>query len=596
MKKSVIILLSVLLLILPIINAQENPTNEIETEIEKAFSCLESKVGEDCKNINDVEELALTILATPNDVLYESCVNKLSNKIKTDNSLGTIKETALGILALNHAGKDTKELENWLISKEKNPLEIEWFLQVDSNKQTTCNITYDTKDYFSFNMSENKRITPLGTRGDCFSLDRNFWLNIKPGCYNNKTFTVSCYDDFYTNLFYQQIDNPERIFVSDNTISSPAYNRINLLVESRCFAPSQRSSCKFEENVWTTYALLKTGHSIEKYMPYIYAMGETDENQRYLPDAFIYLLNFDAQNYADNLISIQRSEGHWNIPNTPYNNIYDTALALLSLGVSTDEKTKKAKDWLVYTQQNSDGCWRNNVKDTAFVLWAIERREGKTIAGDVIRCEEMGYTCTSSNNCADTGIEGGYYCDRSGAICCSELKRCTEISNGKVCEGDEICSGTTIKSKDTETCCLSECVEEEELNDCEEQGGSCYSSACGPNYISLNFSCESQTKSCCKYSPKEKKEDKDNSWVMFLILGLVIFLVIVLIIIFREKLKALFFKLKNNKKGGGNNNGFNSGGGMPPRGPGNIPPQRYQRSQMPMRRPPLPPQRPMPPQ
>lgn len=606
MKKRVILLFGILsLLLIPFIFAEENETTTLtgsieNPEVEKAFSCLETKVGDSCQNINSVEELALTILATPKDIVYESCVKKLESKLTGSNINSiSIKDVSLSILALNHAGKETKNLQEWIISQERNPLEIEWFLQVDSNKATKCNITYNTKDYYEFNLSDNKRINLLKSRGDCFTIEKNFWLKVKPGCYNNQTFTVSCQEDFNTNLFYQQTNNNERIFVIDNTISSPAYNRVELLVQSRCFSPTKQGSCNFEDNVWATYALAVTGNDIQKYMPYIYAMAESSENQKYLPDAFIYLLNINSQNYATRLISSQRSEGNWNIANTPYTTIHDTALALLSLGISTDEKTQRARDWLVYTQQGSDGCWRSNVKDTAFVLWSIERRPGKTVAGEVVRCEDLGYSCVSTNNCVSGGILNQYYCSSLGAQCCSELKRCTEISGGKICAENQECSGTTIKSKDTNVCCLSECVEKKVLSECEQESYSCLENPCSGNYISQDFSCN-DGKYCCKYSPQTTKPKEKKSGIIWLIIGLIVLALIVLLIVFREKLKVFLFKLKNNKKGGGANNNQNNNGFPPRGGPGNYPPQRYPRP-IPMRpgmnRPPFPPQRPqMPPQ
>ena len=450
-------------------------------------------------------------------------------------------------------------------------------------------------------MSENKRITPLKSRGDCFTLEKNFWLKIKPGCYNNQTFTISCQEDFNSNLFYQQTNNNERIFVIDNTISSPAYNRVELQVQSRCFSPTKQGSCNFEDNVWAAYALAVTGNDIQKYMSYIYALAESGENQRYLPYAFIYLLNINSQNYATRLVSLQRSEGNWNIANTPYTSIHDTALALLSLGVSTDEKTQRARNWLIFTQQGSDGCWRSNVKDTAFVLWSLERRPGKTVAGDIVRCEDLGYSCVSTNNCASGGILSQYYCSSLGAQCCSELKRCTEIANGKICSENKECSGTNVKAKDTDVCCISECVEKQVLSECEQESHSCFANPCSGNYVSQDYSCN-DGKYCCKYSPQPKPDKKEGSFnIIWLIVGLILLALIILLIVFKEKLKVLLFKLKNNKKGGAVNSNPNVNSSFPPRGgPGNYPPQRYPRP-MPMRpgmsRPPFPPQRPqMPPQ
>ena len=106
--------------------SQQNPS-----KIENAFTCLESKVANKCSSLS-IEEISLTILASPENVIDE-CVDALKAKMSNDGSFGTIKETALAVLALDHVSQDTAKSESWLLDQNKTPSDLIWYLEQDSN-------------------------------------------------------------------------------------------------------------------------------------------------------------------------------------------------------------------------------------------------------------------------------------------------------------------------------------------------------------------------------------------------------------------------------------------------------------------------------
>jgi len=129
-----------------------NPESNKE-KVELAFECLEEKAS-DCSGLS-TQEIALTILATP-DNIFDDCVDELKSK-ESSNNWGNVRDTALAILALKHAGEDTEPSEEWLMKQNRTPTSLEWFLQQDSTTATECHLAYNTQDY-TINIGENKKI------------------------------------------------------------------------------------------------------------------------------------------------------------------------------------------------------------------------------------------------------------------------------------------------------------------------------------------------------------------------------------------------------------------------------------------------------
>jgi len=582
MKKvgAFIILLLLVLSLESFASAENNSINDSETnyssssttqqqdlsKIEKGFECLEEKVGDDCSGAGTVQELALTILASPNNV-FDECVDKLKAK-ESNNHYGNVLDTALAILALNHAGEDTDDAEQWLLSKNMSATDLTWYLQQDSNEAAQCKISYSGNDY-TINVADNKKID--SSAGSCLSLAQsNFWLQVSQSCYD-KEFAISCDKKFIATLLYRYKNSPI-IYVLSDTESEPAFGTINLKIRAKCFGID---SCDYEGSVWATLALLKTGHNVEDFIPYVIALAEP--NKRFLPNSFIYMItNFNE--YGTKLIEEQKLGNYWQADSTAYNKFYDTGLALLALFDSSAEQVVKARDWALFSQ-DSNGCWNsNNIRDTAILLWALEGRAGRSVSGaGVTYCSEANYFCIPREDCPSNQQLENYFCSGLGSVCCmsENLKLCSEYG-GEECLADEVCIGNEKKSADIMHCCVGECSERTVQNECESMGYICKSS-CSENQEQISYACDSG-EVCCRTKTTPKK----SYWWIWLLIILILIVAGAIAWIFRDKLKLWFFKLKSK---------FRKDKGRPPQtGPGYPPRPGFP----PIRRQPMPVGRPIP--
>ena len=553
---------------------------ENHTAIEEAFSCLEEKAA-DCSALS-TQEIALTIMATP-DNIFDDCVAELQDR-ENSGHWGNIRDTALAIIALNHAGKNTAASEEWLMQQNQTPTDLIWYLQQDSNEAVECHIGYDANDY-SININENKKID--SSAGSCLTrAQSNFWLKVENDCYD-KTLQIGCDKDFIANLIYRNKDSPT-IYILEGTSSAPAYGTIELSVNSKCFGDS---SCDYEATAWATLALLETKHNVEQYIPYIVAMSET--NERYLPTAFSYIMtNFD--DYANALIIEQKLGNYWEAKSSSYNKYYDTGLALQALSSSTAEPITKAKEWLFFSQ-GANGCWQNSARDTAMILWALEGRAGRTgssdpsdpdSTGDVTYCSEANFFCIPSGECSGSeDVGNNYFCSSLSDTCCTNqnLKTCAE-NNGQVCTSDEICVGNSKQSTDTDVCCTGTCEDRPETNSCEAAFYTCADTCSEFQEPLSTYSCD-QGQSCCK--TKTTSSDEGSSVWIWILLVLILITLGAIGYVYREQLKLYWFQLKTKfKKDDGKGKGLRGprGPGVPPR-PG-FPPIRRgppQRRPMPSR-------------
>ena len=539
-------------------------------KISDGFDCLEEKIG-DCSGLT-TQELAYTILATP-DNAFDDCVAELNNRKSSDN-WGNVRDTALAILALDHAGEDTTSSEEWLLEQSRTPTDLIWYLEQDSNEAVECHIGYDSSDY-SINIGENKKID--ANAGSCLiRAHSNFWLEVIPECYN-KEFIIECDEDFIATLLYKNKNSPI-IYSLEGTDSSPAFSSIKLKVTSKCFGTS---SCEYESTAWATLALLKTGHNVEEYIPYVIAMASS--NEQYLPDAFAYMAaNYEY--YATQLIASQKLGNYWEAKNSAYNRYYDTALALIAIGSSSSEKVTNSRDWLLFSQ-GANGCWQNSIRDTAIVLWALEGRAGRGSGGSgggVTYCSQAGYFCIPSNDCPTSEDVGdNYFCSSLSDTCCmtENLQSCSSYG-GTECASEEVCVGNERRTIDTDNCCTGECTEKTEETECESMFYTCRDS-CSDNQETVSvYSCDG-FQVCCK--TKTSKESEGGAWWIWVIIILISAVLGAIGYIYREKLKLFWFKLRTKFKKDKGRGGMAPQGprpGMPPR-PG-FPPIR----RMPMRTPP----------
>ena len=508
-------------------------------KIENGFTCLEEKAI-DCSTLT-TQDIALTILATP-DNIFDSCVTELESK-KTLNHWGSVRNTAIAILALKHAGKDTKLSEDWLLEQERIPTELIWYIQQDSDIETRCNIIYDSRDH-RITIGENKKID--SNAGPCLDLARDdFWLKIDSDCYDEE-FSIECDQDFIANLLYKDKHSPT-LYILEGTGSASASSSIELKIKSKCFGSN---SCDYEATAWATLALSKTGHNVEE---------------------FIYMLT-SYDDYATQLITNQdQVRSYWDVSDSKYTRFYDTALALIAMGSSSAVQVTDAKNQLLL-DQGSNGCWQDSVQDTAIVLWALEGRAGRASAdsdsttGGVTLCSEVDYFCIPSYDCPDSEKAIKYFCSVSEVCCIKEnLKTCSDYY-GKECDTNENCIGNKRKATDTDNCCTGTCKEKSDETECEENFYSCMDTCSDYQEPIPAYSCDN-SQICCKM--KDATEDEESTWWIWILVVLILAILGAIGYIYREKLKLAWFKIKNkSKKGKGK-------GGIPPRGPRpGMPPPR----------------------
>lgn len=528
-----------------------------QSDIDQGFRCLEEKAG-DCSSLSN-QEIALTIMATP-DKIFNQCVSELKSR-KTDSNWGNVRDTALAVLALKHAGESTKTSEEWLLNQTRTPTDLEWYIQQDSNSASECVFSYGGQDY-PVSIGDNKKIS--ADAGTCLTrAQSNFWFKINPSCYD-KEFSIQCDKAFIGSLLYKS-SGSETIHVLEGTTSAPAFGSIKLSVNSKCFGSS---SCDYEASAWAITALLRTGHDVSTYLPYLIARGEN--NERFLPNAFIYMsTNFN--DYASNLISQVKLGNYWLADSSAYNKFYDTALALISLGSSSAEQVQKSKDWLVFSQ-GTEGCWQNSVRDTSIVLWALTGKAGKSSSssgsnttGTTTYCTQANYFCIPTADCPSAeNVGGNYFCPSLSETCCMKenLKTCSALG-GSICGSDKVCVGNERKSLDSPSCCTGECVARELENECEANFYTCANSCSSSQEAVSVFACTGG-QVCCK--TKTESQSGGSLWWLWLLIALLV--LGILGWIFRDKLKTFWTNLKNKKKGGAVTSSSSSQG---PRGPG-VPP------------------------
>jgi hypothetical protein len=531
-----------------------------DSKTEEGFKCLEEK-AKDCSSLT-TQEVALTILATP-DNIFDDCVAELRSR-KSQDHWDNVRDTALAVLAMKHAGEDTEASETWLLAQEETPTDLEWYMQQDSNVASECHIGYQSNDYI-INVGANKKIDR--NAGVCLTrAQSNFWLKVNPNCYEEE-FSIECDQSFIASLLYKNKNAPT-FYILEGTDSEPAFGSIKLTVKSKCFG---EGSCDYEATIWTTLALLETGHNIEDFIPYIVAMSDT--NERYLPESFIYILT-NYEDYATQLIAEQKLGNYWEAPSSAYNRYYDTSIALIALGSSSSEQITKARDWLLFSQ-STNGCWQNSVRETAVVLWALTGRTGRTATGgSTTRCSEADYFCIPTADCvAGEDVGNNYFCPSLSTTCCTDenLKTCSEY-DGEECSTDELCVGNERKSTDIEDCCTGECKPRPVGTECEDEYFYTCKDECSDFQEEIDYSCDSAERVCCR----TKTEEPSSQWWIWVLIILIIAVLVAIGFIFRHKLKLLLFRIKSKfKKDKGKRGPSPRGPPRPPR-PG-FPPVRRPR-------------------
>jgi len=545
MKKRGLLFLCLFLVLSISLIAAQNETDQ--TKVNKAYQCLTDKVSGKCSTLSP-EEKVFSALATG------ICKSDLTgdSKFKTD-----VKYTSQAILAMN----GNSDGEAWLLSRNETPTELVWFLEIEASEPASCSVQYSGQSY-TVNIDENKKLS--SNAGSCLILAQdNYWLRVSPTCYGTE-FSISCNQNFLTTLLFKK-STSLTIHVSKKTSSAASGGTTKEKVESYCFA--QGSSCNYEASLWAALVLDSRGKDVSAYLPYLITLA--DENQRFLPEAFLYALTANME-FKVSLLSKQKSSQWWMESGDKF---YDTALALYPLQSESPQEKTNAKIWLLNVQDTS-GCWgNNNIRNTAFILASIwPRQTGGGGGGTELEdCEDNNYYCISTAACdeAEGKILSEFDCP-SLYKCCTEpmvVETCAEMG-GEICSSNKICTGGRELDapglRTGETCCYDgSCTVEQESSACELNSGTCTTGECASDEEESSDSCDAAAKICCV-----QKTGGASYWWIWVLLILII--LIVLGIIFRNKLRMAFRK----------------SGGKPTQGPPRYPPYPPAGYQRPMMRPP----------
>jgi len=559
-----ILIIFLILISFSLLQAQISPEEE-EEKIDNAYSCLADKVEGECSSLSP-EEKIFSLLAINqcraeviNDSSDEECWPAGSCRLKT---------TAQAVLALNSAGINTDDAQQWLLSQNKIPSELTWYLQIESNDQTTCTIEH-TGFSGTINIMEDKKIS--GDAGQCLSLAQsNYWLEIStsPFCYNQE-FSISCDKDFFTTLLFRKQDSPI-IHVSQEISSAAAGGTTIEKVESFCFREGGIGNpCNYEGSLWAALVLNSLEKDMSSYLPYLITLAE--DNQRFLPDAFLFLITNDPE-YSDSLLSKQKTIGiqyYWQESGDMY---YDTALALFPFKHETILEKTNSKQWLLETQ-DTNGCWQDNTRNTAFILASIWPRDffidGNGDGNGLQDCVSAGNYCVNKGSCEGQVLSD--YCSGVLFECCtlpSKQQTCAQ-KDGIVCSSNQICTGKEVSAADTSKCCIDGGIcktkTEPVISECEKQLGICKTS-CLDDEERVYYECEFTGDVCCV--PKTTTE-KSYIWIWIL---LILIVLVVIGIIFRDKLRNFWLRIKSKSRR--SKPGPRPGYGRPPPRPPHYPIRR----------------------
>jgi hypothetical protein len=451
------------------------------------------------------------------------------------------------MMAYNNINKNTDDIKNWLMNQTAAPTDIVWYLQIDTNNRSQCTITYDNSSR-RITINEDKTIT--SGAGTCLSLaSNNYWLEVNSRCYD-KEFKISCDADFLTSTFYKKRTG-STYYVTTSTQTGAPNVELEVKIESICF--KQAGACNYEGSLWATLAINKKDSSIRaKALPYLIALSQETSTKRYLPSGFLYsLTSFDE--YLTELSTQQNTRGYWQTSD-PSRRYYDTAVALMSLYGRASEQADKASEYLLEPAVQGDGCWNNNLRDTAFLLYSANPKTPVTGTGisPSSRCEDFSYDCMLAPNCEELNGSSlpNFYCSGVNIICCDKSAPAEETCSqkgGTTCSYDEDCSGGSFtEASGTTLCCLDgTCTakpETSEVNECEDAGYSC-EFQCSAEQESQTLVCLDSTMECCSIPAAAAGT---SYWWLWLLIILII--LIGLAIFYRKQLPVWWFKIKSKFK------------------------------------------------
>lgn len=417
------------------------PEDDDSEKINAAFNCLDERVAATSISLEEAVFAALTKVPG----------TKAADKIEQEKSSSAdcwpksgcgVKESAQAALAKLSMGESVEEITAWLVTKSGMPKELTWYLQISigDNGPATCVVNYDGSDH---SVSVNEEMKLSGSAGSCFNLaNSDYWLKIKTNCLE-KEFNIQCDKEFKTNLLYEK-SSGGTIYVSSQTHGASSGAWTVEAITARCFR--EGNDCDYEASLWGAVALYANGEDVSEFAPYLRALSS--ENGKYFPSAFLVAILEGGENHYSKIIENQRArpEGaYWEMPNTPHNKYYDTALGMLALGgAGSSEITNANTIGYLFKKQDASGCWNNNnIRDTAFLIYAAQWLRG---TGGGVECYinsdcSEGYVCEDGNCVSEAVLE----CNNNGVM--NDSEQCDGNDFGTFSDGvgqcDEYNSGFT---------------------------------------------------------------------------------------------------------------------------------------------------------
>lgn len=480
MKKRELFLLGFALISLIFISGYVSAQTEYRVEINNAFTCLDSRIGNATLTLEEAvfSALAKNTASKINDTINSA---KSGSAFCWPSSSCTVKQTAQVALAKKEMNENVGNITAWLKTKVGVSDELTWYLQIiiEGNKPASCTID-DGSDH-PISINEFMRIG--GSPGGCLQFaNSDNWLKIQDSCLD-KEFNIQCNESFKTNLLYEKKSQTqfEGYFISPQTHSAAAGGWTMEKITALCF--KEGNKCNYEASLWAATALYANGEDVAEFSPYLRALAS--DNQRYFPSAFLVAILEGRTDHYSNLIASQtvRPAGsYWQMTNSPYNKFYDTSLAMTALGGASapEIQTGNTIGYLI-EQQDENGCWNGgNIRDTAFLIYSAG-----WLRGD--------FTPQTVGVCGDGSVNYA-----SGEVCdCGSDGTCTTTElDGKTCQTKNYNSGTL------------KCIAPGLTNACTFDTSSCVpfvNSTCGDGQITGSEVCDCGSSGNCTLAALDEK-------------------------------------------------------------------------------------------
>ena len=341
------------------------------------------------------------------------------------------KETALVALALSKSGKNIDKSLDWLKSHQDITLTGEWLLQIKTDSNGQCDVTYTTTQAATKKINVDKGFI---TSDKCTTPSTFF--NLGSCLEQNLLLTKAALEFDLKCTFSGEISSVYRdagiYFLNDDVITG---NQAKIKINNGNFG-------SYEDTLITNWILEELNPDVNSL---IYLRKNFREND-VKSNAFLYIIT-QKQNYINELSNLQKTD-------KSFGNVFDTAIAALALDDSQHQaQIDQLREWLDLQQDNKDFSWNKNILDTSVVLYSAYPNDGIDLGESSLTPQT---TTTLETSCDEDNI-----CD---------------INSGEdylSCPLDCFCGDSVCDSSESPSSCPSDCesisTEEETKEELEEE-------------------------------------------------------------------------------------------------------------------------------